>query len=482
MGNLRPIGSEKLQGMDKINRIMEIARYNEKQPISINENSTVEYNKVLSDGRNYQITKEKNGYVIKKSINESLSEYDYIEPMKNRRYYTSYSQAFKRLNLIVKEVNTNEGYDKNISLFTESDLEKEEKRYFLNVGKKETNEQAAPAPVQEPAPVAAPAAPVASAEPVPSETEPTDEFPEEMPDEMSDEMPDETEDEKSDEVVTIKTIQKLTGKLAQKLRAFTDTEEEMSSNDIKYVINSILSALKLDSLDDEDREQIMGKLEGSEEESTDEFEGMSDDTEESSDVEPEIPSEDEMESEMSEGFDDYDMEAYRDGEDFDEKEFKSVPLGKTSHRNLDDDSITIPKFFHNQFKNKLNDLTDFDIDFDGEFNEGSQPEKVARLKHDSIKDHEASKLEEMIEGLFTESTVDKVLSKYFTPNESTVGNKKELVSKVRKSSVNVVQEMVSLKLIKKHPNVKFLGKNKNNNLVFESKNQQVRITPTGEIL
>ena len=27
--NLRPIGSEKLQGMDKIQRIMEIAKYNE---------------------------------------------------------------------------------------------------------------------------------------------------------------------------------------------------------------------------------------------------------------------------------------------------------------------------------------------------------------------------------------------------------------------------------------------------------------------
>ena len=29
MGDLRPLGSEKLQGMDKIRRIMEFARYNE---------------------------------------------------------------------------------------------------------------------------------------------------------------------------------------------------------------------------------------------------------------------------------------------------------------------------------------------------------------------------------------------------------------------------------------------------------------------
>ena len=43
MGGLRPIGSEKLQGMDKIRRIMEIARFNEVLPQSINENKSTEY-------------------------------------------------------------------------------------------------------------------------------------------------------------------------------------------------------------------------------------------------------------------------------------------------------------------------------------------------------------------------------------------------------------------------------------------------------
>ena len=59
--NLRPIGSEKLEGMDKIARIMEIARYKENIPTPINEDKSVEYNKVLADGKNYQIVKEKNG-------------------------------------------------------------------------------------------------------------------------------------------------------------------------------------------------------------------------------------------------------------------------------------------------------------------------------------------------------------------------------------------------------------------------------------
>ena len=43
MGDLRPLGSERLEGTDKIRRIMEIARYNEVQPASINENKTSEY-------------------------------------------------------------------------------------------------------------------------------------------------------------------------------------------------------------------------------------------------------------------------------------------------------------------------------------------------------------------------------------------------------------------------------------------------------
>ena len=37
MGDLKPLGSEKLQGQDKLKRIMEIARFNEVIPNSINE-------------------------------------------------------------------------------------------------------------------------------------------------------------------------------------------------------------------------------------------------------------------------------------------------------------------------------------------------------------------------------------------------------------------------------------------------------------
>ena len=63
MSNLKPIGSEKLTGQNKINRIMEIARFNESTPKTINENETSEYSISLADGNNYQIVRERQGYI-----------------------------------------------------------------------------------------------------------------------------------------------------------------------------------------------------------------------------------------------------------------------------------------------------------------------------------------------------------------------------------------------------------------------------------
>ena len=57
MADLKPIGSEKLQGQDKIKRIMEIARYNEVMPSNINETSRSEFSISLVDGNKYQIVK-----------------------------------------------------------------------------------------------------------------------------------------------------------------------------------------------------------------------------------------------------------------------------------------------------------------------------------------------------------------------------------------------------------------------------------------
>ena len=59
--------------------------------------------------------------------------------------------------------------------------------------------------------------------------------------------------------VGLKSIQRLTGKLSQKIRAF-DKDQGLDSQDIKYVINSILSAMDLENLDEDDKEDILSKF------------------------------------------------------------------------------------------------------------------------------------------------------------------------------------------------------------------------------
>jgi len=283
MADLKPIGSEKLTGQDKINRIMEIARFNEVMPKVINETAKSEYSVSLADGNKYEIVRERQGYIIKKTISESETEY--IEPMKNRKYYSSYSQAFKRLNLVAGELNRINENEEGVSLYGE------QKKFTLKTPKP------APAPAAE-APIAPPAAPPAVPTPElpPSPMDGGEDMG--MEDMGMEDMGPETDVEDVDidvdvdaeeggsdneEQVTFKTIQKLTGKLTQKIRTL-DTEEGMTSEDVKYVINMVLSALDLKSLSEEDKEDIMSKFEEDEMEdfgAEDDMDGedMTDDTE-----------------------------------------------------------------------------------------------------------------------------------------------------------------------------------------------------------
>ena len=127
MGGLKPIGSEKLGGMDKIRRIMEIANYNHQLPNNNVELKSTEYRLGLADGNSYEIVKERQGYIIKRNITESYS--DYMEPMKNRRYYRSYSEALKKLNLMAKEFNAIYENEEGTNLFSE------QKKFKLKVPK-----------------------------------------------------------------------------------------------------------------------------------------------------------------------------------------------------------------------------------------------------------------------------------------------------------------------------------------------------------
>jgi hypothetical protein len=421
MGKLKPIGSEKLQGMDKINRILEIARYKESTPNPINEDMSIDYSKTLSDGNKYHIVKEKNGYVIKKSLTESV-DMDYLEPMKNRKYYSSYSQAFKRLNLIAKEVNLNEGYEGNINLFEGEVDEKASTKYILKFGDKgETKEQdTVPSPVSAPAPAPAPA---------PSPEVPAEEpLPEPEPEmDVDSEIDVDMNDEGDDDVVTYKVIQKLTGKLAQKIRTLNDDEEQqMSSKDIKYVINSILSALKLDNLEEEDMEDIVSKLEGSEEEPN--MDGGDEDVIDV-DMEVEEPMEPSPEGEMAED---------KNAEEFVDNLFKGV-----------DEDMNV-----DNHENKLTDM------IEGMFTE--------------------SKVDSVLKKYFTITEGEK--KQIIAKKQQIVEHKKKTLNKIKVVSETLSQEIMGKKLVSKYPNAKLLGKTKNKNLVFEVNNKQIKISKNGQIL
>ena len=416
MGDLKPIGSEKLQGQDKLRRIMEIARFNETIPTTINETSKTEFNRTLSDGNNYEIVKERQGYIIKKTISES--ETDYIEPMKNRKYYSSYSQALKRLNLVAGELNRVNENEEGTSMFGE------QKKFTLKTPKPAPMEAAAPpmAPPMAPPPVPAPELP---ASPVGGEEMGLEMGAEEMGPEGDMDMDADVDmemDGGDDEQVTFKTIQKLTGKLTQKIRTL-DNEEGMTSEDIKYVINMVISSLDLNSLSEEDRDDIMDKLEGQEEDL---------------------------------GGDDM------DGED------------------LTDDS-------------EVEDIqADMDIPMEGEMEEGGYYENEDMEEEDMDYGNGA-----IIDSIFGESKVDKVISKYFEISKKEIVEGREKVAKkklgrvadVRKQMGEVVklsetieQELSSQKFLNENFSSKIIGKTNKQNLVFENKGKQVKITPQGQIL
>jgi hypothetical protein len=409
MSDLKAIGSEKLTGQNKLNRIMEIARFNEVIPSKINETSNSEYNISLADGYKYEIVKERQGYIIKKNINES--EADYIEPMKNRKYYSSYSQALKRLNLLTKEVNRLAENEEGTSLFGE------QKKFTLKLPTPAP--EVAAAPPAEPPAVPSPELPPspdmgmgvdASADMGGEDVNVdmnADMGGEDVNVDMNDDMGADAGD--AEEQVTFKTIQKLTGKLTQKIRTL-DNEEGMTSENIKYVINMVLSSLDLKSLSEEDKDDIMSKFEEAEE--------------------------------REEGGDDM------------------------GGKDMTDDT-------------EVEDIqADMDVPVEGA--------EMAEYGNGAIMD-----------SIFKESKVDKVISKYFEVTKQEIresANKKaqkqiKIKSDVKKKMDSVIkltetieQELAAKKFLEKNSNYNFIGITNKKNLVFENNGKQKRISTEGNII
>ena len=437
MADLRPLGSEKLQGMDKIRRIMEIARYNEVPKQEINELSTTNYTITLSDGKTYGIVKEKLGYIIKSGLNESTL--DYTESMKHRRHYKSYSEAMKRLNIMAGEINRSTGYEYGIPLIGEQAEGK--KKFVLKQNKPKTTDappadMGAGAPPADMGAGAPPADMGAGAPPTDAGAPPTDAGAPPMDDMgggappaddmggegMEPPMDDMGEPEDGEEPSGpsgLKSIQKLTGRLSQKIRSF-DKDKGMDSQDIKYVVNSILSAINLENLDEDDRDDIMAKFD-----EVDEYD-MGDE-----------------EIDM-EGSDDLGMEEPDMGSEMDMGGEMTPP-----------DMGTSPA-----------------------------PEKTEGYSH-------------IMDSLFAESKVEKVLSKYFDikPEEKPIleEKRKKDFLKEKLKRIEVKKEFIKLseslsqlesanEFYKSNKNAKFLGKSNKENLIFVVENKQYKVTPRGRII
>jgi hypothetical protein len=437
MGDLRPLGSEKLEGADKLRRIMEIAKYNEVPKQEVNDLSTTNYTIRLADGNLYGIVKEKSGYIIKKGLNES--DLEYSEPMRNRKYYRSYADAMKKLNLVVSEVNRNEGNDFEIPLIGEQS----KKKFILKTPKAPASPEGPAAGDDLPPPPPPPATDVPPAPdadmgvpPAPADNEmgipPAPEGDDMgMEDEDGMDIPTTPEDEispigdeddmGSDEEegpTGLKMIQKLTGKLSQKIRSF-DKDKGMDSQDIKYVINSIISAIDMKNLDEDDREEIVDKIEGYDDEYGVEGEGELDLSGE--DLGDEMGSEEGIDTEMGMG---------------------------------GDDEMSIPE----------------------------EPKEGYQSVMDSI---------------FAESKVEKVLSKYFDikqeekpilENRSKIKYLEEKLQKIQQKkdlvnfSVSKAQEQKALTLFEGYSNTVFIGKTNKNNLILNVNGKEVKVTPNGRTL
>ena len=234
MAELKPLGSEKLNGNDKLKRILELTYFNNNKNNS-RSSSKPELVKESKNGGVYGVVKEKDGYYVKRGLNESSLDYIGGMFMKNKNKFSSYAEAFKRLELLQGQEELQEAT-----------------KYVLKQNKPQ---QEAPMPEPQMDLPPAPAADASGDVPPPS---PEGDAPMDAPPVEGGE--DEDAGKRSSYMAE---AQKYAGKLGQELR---DLHDRMESDDIKYILNMIISAVDLDKLSDEDIEDVAKKFEREEEE------------------------------------------------------------------------------------------------------------------------------------------------------------------------------------------------------------------------
>lgn len=277
------INPKTLKGQDKLNRMLDLmGKMN-----TLNESksfSELEFIKKGPNGVVYGIVRENHDYFIKTSRKSSgrflAEDFDYVGGLKNKydERYRSYAEALKHLNMKFDMLNESYGIEEYTNLFESDGVAFGGGTGFGFVMEEEDEEEEGPEiisdsddDIEEQKKVIKVDAPKAEA-PVeaPVEDEVEDEVDVEMGGDIADvDFGDEADVEVGDEEEgdeTTKKIQKYTGKIGQMLRDMDEVDSDLE----KYVINSIISAMHLDEMDEGDKEDIIAKLEGEEEEG-DEF-------------------------------------------------------------------------------------------------------------------------------------------------------------------------------------------------------------------
>ena len=348
-----------LKGQDKINRITDLMS----RMTTLNESTSLSEIDFIKKGPNgivYGIIRENHNYFIKTTEKTSgtliAEDFEYVGGAKNKyiERYNTYTEALKQLNMKFDMLNESYGIEVGSNLF-ESDGHEIQVSNASGVVVKETKIDG---PIEDDADgenpdnekivldeeedveeqkqvirVKTPKAPV-------EDTVEVDEFAmddmetaegggedpfaaEDGGEGIDDEGIDDEgmDDEDGDE--TTKKIQKLTGKVTQLMRDMDDPDSELD----KYVINSVISAIDFEEMDEEDVEDVIAKIEGEDEEAG---EGDEFDTEEV-DVDLDVeefpegePSEDQI-TEDSEGEETYN---YGEDEGADEKKLKKLKKKK----------------------------------------------------------------------------------------------------------------------------------------------------------
>ena len=495
MADLKPIGSEKLPLDKKLQRIMEIANYGITKKTKDHKTASLEYSIKAADGNRYGIIRENSQYLI---LKEGSKGFTYLNGMRNNSRYTfnSYAEALKKLNLLMKPINESYNNGRQLNLIGEQE---EDKKFVLKQPKSEEDDTDLS---------------ISDTMDLGTGDEELDvdtDF--DMGGDTEIEMDTEVEGEMSeDDDDATKAIQKLTGKLGQKLRELS--EPEMTADIIKYVLNSVISAVDLEKLTTDDRDEIVSKFEDEDVDYTEEGEF---DVDLSGEEELDMGDEElDLETELAEEMmgDDYEEETnenlgalarmaigaaatgfgqrtadrvFKEEKEMDENAFV---LAADEARDKGKKVFEFPKG-----SGKMHPVTiktDIDINEENPLNFSGE---VGDVVIDAVAD------------IFNESFVGKTLKKYFelTPREKKQKRLQEQKRKQRinsfkdnflKESVNQIkrnrllessfssyeQEITTKNFLKENREFNFIGKNKRGGLVFKRNNNLVEISTTGRII